>query len=427
MEAIGARLVRLCELLGIAGAQLTGYGEDRSVLASTGEAPEILATLERQAFAGLDALVLADSGRDGAQFYVGLRFETAHGDALLSLFDPRPRSPLMAEQVLGLARDVTAQAIIAQQRRQIEGQADTIASHASMEQQRLGLFERASRTAKIGVWQYDLVKSTLTWTNGVYDLFEIPRGTPLTRDMTVQHYTDISRKEMEEARAKAIANCSDFSLDAEIVTAKGNRRWMRLTGAVESREGVAVAIFGMKQDITEEKLMANHNRYLAEFDVMTGLANRAKFQARLAEVDAAGGGIGAMLLVDLDGFKQINDTYGHARGDECIRQAAIRLRDCCVGADLVARIGGDEFAVLAGPKMDRLEVEDMASDIVAALRRPFVRAGETMAMGASVGIAMATGASTSDLFRQADTALYAAKAAGRGTSRTFGVPVRRTG
>jgi diguanylate cyclase (GGDEF)-like protein len=242
----------------------------------------------------------------------------------------------------------------------------------------------------------------------------------VSREETVACYSPASREAKERARAKAIAECSDFALDAEITTVLGRRRWMRLTGTVEAENGVAVRIFGMKQDITEEKLLADRTRYLAEFDVMTGLANRSLFQARLADLDGGAGHspIGALLLVDLDNFKQINDTYGHALGDECLKEAASRLRDACPGAELVARIGGDEFAVLLG-QAGKNHIDEVAEQIVLEISRPFMRLGQSIALSASVGIACADGAPPPDLFKRADTALYAAKAAGRNTSRTF--------
>ncbi|QDZ13189.1 GGDEF domain-containing protein [Devosia ginsengisoli] len=326
----------------------------------------------------------------------------------------------MATTIAALAGEVLAQAAIAQQRRRIAAQARTIADYDALEEQRRSLFDRASATASIGIWQCNLADNSLSWTNGVYDLFEIARDTPITRETTMALYSESSRREMEAARAQAIATCSDFSLDCEIITTTGKRRWMRLTGAVESRDGVAHRIFGMKQDITEEKLLADRTRYLAEFDVMTGLANRGQFQARLAALDEGRKRIGTMLLVDLDGFKQVNDTYGHALGDECLKEAAIRLLESCGGADLVARIGGDEFAVLLDADMSPGDARILAGNIVEAMRRPVTRLDQTLHLGASVGVAhYRAGISAEDLFRQADTALYAAKAAGRDTSRTF--------
>jgi len=181
---------------------------------------------------------------------------------------------------------------------------------------------------------------------------------------------------------------------------------------------VPVRIFGMKQDITEEKILSDRMRYLAEFDTMTGLANRARFQARLAQADASRP-IGALLLIDLDGFKAVNDTFGHVVGDECLKAAAERLAEGCGEADLVARVGGDEFAVLLGQHFDRAAVSGAAREIVERMGKPVAVRGQSLLLGASVGIAFAGAGSPCDLFAQADTALYAAKAAGRNTFRIF--------
>lgn len=284
------------------------------------------------------------------------------------------------------------------------------------------LFERASAAARIGVWECTLADESLNWTDMVYDIFDLRRGSALDRKQILTCYTEESLKALHELRSRAIEQRGGFTLDAEIVTAKGRRRWIRITATVECEADVPVRIFGMKQDITEEKILWERTRYLAEFDGMTGLANRVQFQARVSDLgagDARCSAIGALLLVDLDGFKQVNDTFGHAIGDECLKEAARRLGDVCREADLVARIGGDEFAVLLGRHLAPGAIEDLAGRIVEAMKRPVGSGGQSFRLGASVGIARAEGCTPSDLFARADAALYAAKAAGRNTFRTF--------
>lgn len=115
------------------------------------------------------------------------------------------------------------------------------------------MYERASRLGRIGVWECDLATEALTWTDTVYDLFDLPRQSLLSRAETLAVYEPHSRREMEKRRAKAIASCSAFTVDVAIHTARGNLRWIRITGDVEQENGRAVRIYGTKQDITAEK------------------------------------------------------------------------------------------------------------------------------------------------------------------------------
>lgn len=284
------------------------------------------------------------------------------------------------------------------------------------------IFDRASCAARIGVWQCSLPDETLSWTDVIFDIFDMPRSAMPNRETTLACYTEASARELKERRSRAIAERSGFSMDAEIVTAKGNRRWMRITATVECEADVPVRIFGIKQDITEAKILLDQTRYLADFDVMTGLANRAQFQTKLAEFCKAHerpGAQAALLLIDLDGFKAVNDTYGHTTGDDCLKQAADRLRLVCSRAGLIARVGGDEFAVLLQPGTDSNAIADLAQDIVQIIRRPIHVDDLRLQIGASVGVALVDGQTPSELFHRADMTLYAAKAAGRNTFRMF--------
>ncbi|MGV8936130.1 MAG: diguanylate cyclase domain-containing protein [Allorhizobium sp.] len=284
------------------------------------------------------------------------------------------------------------------------------------------IFDRSADAARIGVWQCNLPDNTLEWTDMVYDMFDLPRGAPLVRETIVNCYATDSLIELSMRRSKAIEERNGFSMDAEIITGKGIHRWIRITATVECEQGIPVRIFGIKQDITDEKIMLDRTRYLAAFDVMTGLANRAEFQTRFAQFCAEHRHDllpGALLLVDLDGFKALNDTYGHAAGDECLKETARRLQRVCQDAPLIARIGGDELAILINGGYERDAACTLAGTVVEALAQPGERLGSQMHLSASVGIAFLDGSQPSDLFKQADKALYAAKAAGRNTYAVY--------
>lgn len=311
--------------------------------------------------------------------------------------------------------------LIAALKAQIEAQQVELREQAASLAHSRKIFNRSSEAARIGVWECDLSDESLVWTDVVYDIFDLPRGSALDRSEILKCYPEHAVRELTKRRSKAIADRTGFTLDTEIVTQAGNRRWMRITATVESVDGVAVRIFGMKQDITEEKILADRNRYLAEFDTMTGLANRSQFQSRMSTLDRTSlhgaRPFGALLLIDLDEFKPVNDSFGHIAGDECLKEAAHRIRSVCADAELVARIGGDEFAVLLGPQAQLAEASDVARAIISHLTYPIAYGGHQLQIGASVGIALVDDCSSEQLITMADTALYAAKNAGRGTFR----------
>ena len=257
--------------------------------------------------------------------------------------------------------------------RRAEAQLRLIRRDAERLAERQRTFERASAAAGIGLWACRLRDEALDWSDGVYDLFEIPRGQSLRRGRILEHYPAASLRALEAARTRAIAEGTGFRLDTEIRTAAGRSRWLRLTATVESRDGVPVRLYGVKQDITEEKRAIDAVRRRADFDGMTGLANRARFEERLASLCGAGAGL--LVLIDLDGFKAVNDRFGHAAGDACLKEAGRRIVGLCRRADLVARIGGDEFAILLGGDLDLRAAEALASRIIAAVGHP-MRVGE---------------------------------------------------
>ena len=187
------------------------------------------------------------------------------------------------------------------------------------------------------------------------------------------------------------------------------------------KNGGAVVLF---DDVTERALAQARINELARFDALTGLPNRSEFRERAAVTLAAkrADADAAVMFVDLDQFKQVNDTLGHGVGDQLLCAAADRLRRAVAAHDLVARLGGDEFVVLMGEvDSSALMVETTARKILEALGQPFDVAGHHLRLGASIGMARAAdvGCDLSALLRCADMALYQAKSDGRGTWRLF--------
>jgi diguanylate cyclase (GGDEF)-like protein len=161
---------------------------------------------------------------------------------------------------------------------------------------------------------------------------------------------------------------------------------------------------------------------LAYHDAVTGLCNRIRFSQELTAGIAAlveGRDQLALLCLGLDGFKQVNDTLGHQVGDELLMAVADRLRGCVRDSDTVARLGGDEFAIIVPCMKDQVAAAELANRVIEVLRLPFWMREKEANVGCSIGIAFATSARVDPdlLFREADQALYSAKADGRGTWR----------
>jgi diguanylate cyclase (GGDEF)-like protein len=163
---------------------------------------------------------------------------------------------------------------------------------------------------------------------------------------------------------------------------------------------------------------ANRIAFLAHHDPLTGLANRALFNERVQQALAVldRGAYCALLYLDLDRFKPVNDTFGHSVGDLLLRQVAERLRACTREGDTVARLGGDEFAVVLNNLHSPSEADRLATRIINNVCASFDIEGHRISIGASIGIALAPvdGATPRDLLKNADTALYGAKSGGRG-------------
>jgi diguanylate cyclase (GGDEF)-like protein/PAS domain S-box-containing protein len=280
------------------------------------------------------------------------------------------------------------------------------------------LLDRAALLAGIGAWSCELADEQLSWTAGVYRIFGLPEGARLDRRELVGFYAPQSREKLERVRSAALARAEPFSLEAEIVRPDGDRRWIRITADIVRENGRAVRLYGLKQDISEERKRWEALRRQAERDPLTGLANRSVFQLSFldspARQDPRQGA--ALLLLDVDGFKQINDTHGHAAGDACLETIGRRLTLGLVDASLIARIGGDEFAALLPTrKRDPIELEAAAARLLASLATPILWRGHRLSLSASAGIALpdAFDHDPEHMFAAADAALYAAKRAGK--------------
>ena len=210
-----------------------------------------------------------------------------------------------------------------------------------------------------------------------------------------------------------------FALEKRFICKDGSVVWASLTSSmVYAADGSPDYVIGMVQDITERKRLEERLGHQAFHDSLTGLPNRRLFHDRvdqaLARMREDGGAV-AVLFVDLDHFKTVNDSFGHASGDQVIVTASRRIRACIRDSDVAARLGGDEFALLVqGP--DAVQASALAQRVLMALRGAPMRLGElTVTVGGSVGIATAVpGDSTETLLRNADLAMYQAKRQGRG-------------
>ena len=210
----------------------------------------------------------------------------------------------------------------------------------------------------------------------------------------------------------------------------GSMHWISVSGVpVLDAAGVVRGYRGVGRDITERKQVEIQIEQLAFYDVLTGLPNRRLLMDRLQHATLAvarARNQGALLFIDLDNFKDLNDTLGHDTGDQLLLQVAQRLKTCVRESDTVARFGGDEFVVLveglnAEPAHASAEAALVASHIATSLGKPYVLGDMSHHSTPSIGIALfgQQACTVDELLKHADLAMYQAKAAGRNTQRFF--------
>lgn len=215
------------------------------------------------------------------------------------------------------------------------------------------------------------------------------------------------------------------SYESSRKTPEGDRNLMEFKTTFADDSDRVVGLIGTIFDITDRKLAEEEVRRMAHFDPLTGLANRALFNDRLDRILAQARRyeqIFSILFIDLDGFKAVNDTYGHEVGDQVLKEVGKRLQDAARQADTVGRMGGDEFTIILIPLKIPEESAIVAERIIASLAQPLVIAENSITIGASIGISVfpVDGQEHKQLLNQADQAMYAAKVAGKNTFLFYG-------
>ncbi|MDX6227248.1 MAG: hypothetical protein QOI76_638 [Frankiales bacterium] len=249
--------------------------------------------------------------------------------------------------------------------------------------------------------------------------------------MDLVHPLDLSEAQLRFAGAlhnlNERPNCADqfraTVIENRVRDARGEWRYVESVFTDRLDSPVVRGIVINTRDISERKTLEHRLTELAFSDELTGLANRARMRARIAEALLARTGDGeqvSLLFIDLDGFKAVNDSLGHAMGDLLLQQAAHRLLEAVRPDDTVARLGGDEFAVLLPPCTELGGPREVGLRLLHVLEVPFMLGDAEISVSASVGVAVACPAGDADsLVRDADLAMYRAKALGKGRVELF--------
>ncbi|KRB28720.1 sensor domain-containing diguanylate cyclase [Acidovorax sp. Root70] len=290
-------------------------------------------------------------------------------------------------------------------------------------------YSLATRGSNDGIWYWDLRTDTLHVSGRFLQIVGLGNRDHVYEGgwrFLEQLIDREDRARVQEAYRRHLSGSSaNFSVDFRAFHGAGRLVWVNWRGLAEFEEGVAVRMAGSLSDLAERG---------SSYDALTNLPGRPLFHDRLAQLIAlhqieaengdgvptrGGATMFAVLLLDLNGFKAVNDCYGHHVGDQLLQQVARRLESCVRAVDLVARMSGDEFNVLL-ESIDLAEASQRAQQIAAALAAPYVIGEHTVISGASIGLVSSASrlATVDDYLRAADTAMYRAKSQSLGVCVT---------
>ena len=277
----------------------------------------------------------------------------------------------------------------------------------------------ATKIAAVGVWDWEVNSGNIVWNDTMFDIYGITKSTQVNYRQWIEAINDEDVHKLVASMQKVMAEKCRDEIEFCISRPDGDIRYLySAKGVVCSPQGDVVRIVGVNVDISDRYRAQETIKRLAFYDEVTGLANRRLLFDKLGEALTQTSLPLAVLMLDLDRFKAVNDSFGHGAGDELLQQVAQRLQAHVSAGDTVARLGGDEFVILLQPNAPQpLLTTELAQAVVYELSRPFILSCQhEVHIGVSIGISLAPqhGTEADSLLNNADLALYQAKHSGRG-------------
>jgi diguanylate cyclase (GGDEF)-like protein/PAS domain S-box-containing protein len=285
------------------------------------------------------------------------------------------------------------------------------------------LLEEMSQLAHVGGWEFDPKTGMGTWSQEIARIHDLSPDDAATVELGLSVYHDEWREKIDHAMEEALHHAIPYDLELLMTTAKGNQKWVRTIGTPVIENGKVVRLRGSMQEITAQKSAEEKVQWLSNFDLLTGLPNRTLLNDRVQNAINIASRTNvplALLSLDLDHFKNINDTLGHDVGDALLIKVASRIHSVMRDGDTLSRQGGDEFIVLL-PGTDAEGAVHVAEKLFSVVSQPYRINQHELIITPSIGIALypIDGKDFQTLFQSADAAMYRAKRDGRNCYRFF--------
>ncbi len=365
------------------------------------------------------------TGDPGIRFYAGVPvgLSDEHHLGTLCIVDTKPRTLSAKEaellRTLGqMVSNLLRQFHQTKIERKLNDQLDTERAARNQKELQLrdkqNLLEYASELAALGSWEYNHSTGHIIWGAETRHILGLTPVGNVTVEAVRGLFAGEDELKWQREIARFAASTTSLLFEGRIHTPDGTNKWIRVLGKTESNEG-RIAKFGLVQDITKEREIRERLNEMVARDSLTGLFNRFSLLQHLRRLQRDQTAF-SFAMLDLDGFKFINDTFGHAAGDQCLKRIARKLRSLEAHGAFVARIAGDEFGIILPDIGDRRGLERRIGKIVASLAFPMRFQQQTANLSVSVGVAMRSPGTSFDpetLIAEADMALYEAKILGR--------------
>ena len=292
---------------------------------------------------------------------------------------------------------------------------------ASLDREKLAL-----AFAEIGTCEFDVKSAMVRSSDMSLRLFGIRSDqTDLPYDSLLESLHPEDRSKFSHALEQCLSGTGNLDVEYRVAWADGSFRWLRTKGdALLDLDGDPIKVLWVTEDVSQRKDMDARVRFLAHHDLLTGLPNRTLFQDRLQQALAGAKRMQsrvALLFIDLDRFKYVNDSFGHRAGDILLQTVAARLRGCVRETDTVCRHAGDEYLIVLSALREPMEAALVAEKVLAIFEEVFVLESHEVQISASVGISVYPddGQTLEDLIRNADAAMYHSKKNGRNRFEFF--------